>query len=303
MKSLWFSTGGVHLATMVGMLSELQTRLDDPDAIGGISAGAMIAAVCATYGINEGIEVMTQHMGDKLLKNRHKFFNTILSLLFNESLVDSNNLLQVADNILTGRKLLSDLYIAYTDKDTMEYVSKKFEKGKTYKDLYKHVVASMSIPLVLPPTKIKNHSYVDGGLYHSLPVEGIQRVVGEASAKKEPLDLVVLMTKPWDYHLKKDSTNVKIFKIIKQGLHFMSGYQCIRVHNDEFVLKQILNSAKVSGEHVNYSLFHLKQEDTDYWDKKIPFQKYAAIQHKEIQDLIQLGKDIITESLKTDLKF
>ena len=44
MKSLWFSTGE-YIATMIGMLSELQTRLDEPDAIGGISAGAMIAAV------------------------------------------------------------------------------------------------------------------------------------------------------------------------------------------------------------------------------------------------------------------
>lgn len=303
MKSIFFSTGGIHLATMVGMLSELQNRIDEPEAIGGISAGSMIAAVCATYGIDDGIAVMTQHMNDKLLKSRHKYFNTVLSVLFNESLLDSDNLLRVAENLLVGRTMLSDLYIGYTNKDTMEYVSKKFEKGKVYPDLHLHVVASMSIPLVLPPVQIGNDSFIDGGVYHSLPVEAIEGVVQQSIDKKDPLDLVILMAQPFDYHLNKDSDKVKFFKILKQGLRFMTGYQCIRVHNDNLFINQILKNAKLIGDHINYSLFHLKQEQTEYWDEKVPMSHYAEINSNEIKDLIDLGRSIVLESLKTDLKF
>lgn len=303
MKSIFFSTGGIHLATMVGMLTELQDRIDEPEAIGGISAGSMIAAVCATYGINNGIAVMTQHMNDKLLKTRHKFFNTVLSVLFNESLLDSENLLHVAETLLVGRTLLSDLYIGYTNKDTMEYVSKKFEKGKVYPDLHLHVVASMSIPLVLPPVQIDKENYIDGGVYHSLPVEAIEAVVQQSVDTKDPLDLVILMTQPFDYHLSKNSQHVKFFKMLKQGLRFMTGYQCVRVHNDNLLINEILKNAKLAGDHINYSLFHLKQEQTEYWDKKVPMSHYAEIQSNEIKDLIDLGKSIVIESLKTDLKF
>ena len=303
MKSIFFSTGGIHLCTFVGMLCELQNRIDEPEAIGGISAGSMIAAICATYGIDDGIDVMTQHINDKLLKTRHKYFNTVLSILFNESLLDSEKLLRVAENLLVGRTLLSDLYIGYTNKDTMEYVSKKFEKGKVYPDLHLHVVASMSIPLVLPPVQINKENYIDGGVYHSLPVEAIKDVVQQSIERKDPLDLVILMAQPLNYHLNKDSEHVKFFKILKQGMRFMTGYQCVRVHNDNLFINQILQNAKLAGDHINYSLYHLKQEQTEYWDEKVPMSHYADIKSNEIKDLIDLGKSIIIESLKTDLKF
>ena len=59
----------------------------------------------------------------------------------------------------------------------MEYITRRFEKGKVYPDLYKHVVASMSIPMILPPIEIEGVKYVDGGMYHSLPVEAIQQTI------------------------------------------------------------------------------------------------------------------------------
>ena len=105
MKSIFFSTGGVHIATMLGMLSELQNRIEDPDAVGGLSAGALLAAMCATHGVSNAVEVMTTHSTDTLLKNKHKYFNTILSVLFNDSLVDSTNLKNTVKLLLKNKTL------------------------------------------------------------------------------------------------------------------------------------------------------------------------------------------------------
>ena len=303
MKSIFFSTGGVHLVTMLGMLTELQNRIDAPDVVGGISAGAMMAAICSTYGISDAIDVMMSHMPDKLLENRRKYFNTILSFIFNNSLLKVEHLLETSRLLLQDKVLQNDLYIGYTNSETMEYVTQRFEKGKVYPDLYKHVVASMSIPMILPPVEIEGIKYVDGGMYHSLPVEAIQQTVQESIKQKDPLDLVILMSKPWKYKIHHKANHSKFFPMLIYGVHFIKGYQCITVHNDQTILESLLQNAKLEGDHVNYSLFHLKQSDTEEWDTKIPMENYGNIKKQELQALITLGKSIINENLKTDLKF
>ena len=303
MKSIFFSTGGVHIATMLGMLSELQNRIDEPNAVGGLSAGALLAAMCATHGVSNAVEVMTVHSTDNLLKNKHKYFNTIISVLFSDSLVDSTNLKNTVKELLKNKTLKCDLYVAYTDRDSMQYVSKKFEKGKQYPNLYKHVVASMSIPCFLQAQKIEDKEYVDAGLFHTLPVEAMQKVIQQSINQKDPLDLVLLSAKPWGYHLTSKVKHSKWFPMLKDAYHILSGFECIGIHNDQLLLNEILKNAKLQHDHVNYSFFSIGQHDTEEWCKKIPFEKYGNIERKDVEKLMELGKNIIIKCTHSDLKF
>ena len=304
MKAIFFSTGGIHLATMLGMLSELQNRTEDVNAVGGVSAGALLAALCASYGIDKAITVMKSHYHDNFMKDRHKYLNTLLSVVFNNSIVDSSNLKNIVSNLLKNKKLVSDLYIGYTNRDSMEYKCNKFEKGKCYPELYKHVVASMSIPCVLEPTTIKDNKYIDAGMFHTIPVEAINTVVEQSIKEKEPLDLMVLSAKPWGYHLtSKLKENTSLFPMLKQLYHLVSGYECIAIHNDQLLLNKILENAKLKGDHVNYSMFSINQKQTENWTHKLPFEEYGHIKPEDVDALINLGKSIVLKCIKSDLKF
>lgn len=302
-KGLFFTTGGIHLATMLGMVMELQNRVENPNVCGGISAGALLAAIIATHGVDEGVQIMQKHTKDTLLENRHGFFNTFLSVLFNESLVKSDHLQALVKQLLMDKPLKSDLYLGYTEENSMQYVSKKFKKGNLYKDLYLHVLASMSLPLYLPSTEIDGKSYIDGGLYHCLPIEGIQSVVKECTEKKEPLDLVVLGSKPNNYFIQDAVQKRHFFSMASKALHYMKGIEAIVIHNDTLLLREILGNAKAHQEHVNLSYFHLKQKHVAFWDKKIPFENYGKISKEDVEKLVNLGRSIVSESLKTNLKF
>lgn len=302
-KGLFFTTGGIHLATMLGMVMELQPRVQDPDVCGGISAGALLAAIIATHGVEKGVQLMQEHTKDTLLENRHGFFNTFLSVLFDESLVKSDHLQALVRELLKDKKLQCDLYLGYTEENTMQYVSKKFEKGTLHKDLHLHVLASMSLPLYLPSTKIDGKAYVDGGLYHCLPVEGIRSVVLECTEKKEPLDLVVLGSKPNNYFVQDAINKRRFFAMASKALHYMKGIEAVVIHNDTLLLQEILGNAKAHQEHVNLSYFHLEQKHVAFWDKKIPFENYGKISKDDVEKLVTLGRSIVSESLKSNLKF
>ena len=88
----------------------------------------------------------------------------------------------------------------------MQYEPVTFEKGTTPKDLYKHIIASMSIPLILPAVEIDGVQYIDGGVFHSIPIEAINHLVSTYTNKETPLELMILASKPLNYTLHQPRT-------------------------------------------------------------------------------------------------
>ena len=62
----------------------------------------------------------------------------------------------------------------------MTYELKHFKKGELYPSLSFIVHASMSIPILLPGVTYENKHLVDGGLFHSIPVEAIDTCIRKA---------------------------------------------------------------------------------------------------------------------------
>ena len=101
--------------------------------------------------------------------------------------------------LVHNKTLHATLHIGYTNKETMQYESVTFEKDTIPKDLYKHIVASMSIPLILPAVEIDGKKYMDGGVFHSIPIEAINHLVSSYTNKETPLELMILASKPFNY--------------------------------------------------------------------------------------------------------
>ena len=304
MKSLFFSTGGIHLATMAGMLGGVLDHVSDAEHFGGISAGALLASLCAIYGPIDAYDLIVKHSHDSFLTPNYSHFNSILSFLFKDSLLNSEHLTSIVKELVYNKPLRATLHIGYTNKETMQYEPVTFEKGTIPKDLHKHIVASMSIPLILPAVEIDGKKFMDGGVFHSIPIEAINHLVSTYTNNETPLELMILASKPFNYELHQNKIKHTYFKTLYDAYKYAQGYECISIHNDKQLLDEILQNAGLSDKHVNYQLYCVAQQDAEKWNNKIPFDSYGHIKAEHIDELVNLGKQIVKDiQLKNLLKF
>lgn len=302
MKGLFYSTGGIHLATMTGMFMALPDDLSTVDVCGGISAGSFLAALCATYTTQELKNVLTEHAHDRLLRNRHRYFNTILSTLFDKSILDDSNLAKLLKKLLHGRPLLRDLFIGVTDENTMTYEMKHFAKGKTYNELSNFVHGSMSIPAILPGVDYKDEHLVDGGLFHSLPVEAIDACIAKAIEQKdEVFKIIVLSSKRFDAHMH--SRKVSKLRVPHEAVKMMYSHGYTTMHNDHVILNKEISSAKEHGLGINLNFYSVPDKELNYYDEHVGFEEYGHVKHNVVTNLLELGKKIVEGASLKKLKF
>ena len=223
---------------------------------------------------------------------------------FPDSLLNSDHLTAIVKTLVHNKTLHATLHIGYTNKETMQYESVTFEKDTIPKDLYKHIVASMSIPLILPAVEIDGKKYMDGGVFHSIPIEAINHLVSSYTNKETPLELMILASKPFNYALHNKQPHHTLFKTAYDAYEYMQGYECISIHNDKQLLDEILKNAGLSDKHVNYHMYCVTQQDAEKWNKAIPMDSYGHIESERIDELVNLGKQSVKDiQLKNLLKF
>lgn len=150
--------GGARGFAHLGVLKALEEKGIKPDAISGVSAGAL-AGVFIAEGLKPG-EVM-KIMKDHKVTDYTKVIMPVNGLLSLENLenmlkkhIDSDDF---KDLPLPFFAAVSNLY------------SGKVEYRNTG-SLIKSVMASVSIPVLFSPVTIDNSPFVDGGLLDNLPI-------------------------------------------------------------------------------------------------------------------------------------
>ncbi len=153
------SGGGSRGFTHLGVLHALNEKGIYPDIISGASAGSIVGAIYASgmkpYDIFE-------YFRKKKVIEFTKFH------LPKNGLFNFDNLEAILQKIIKGEtfeELKMPLYICISNFNNgkAEYVN----SGK----LHIIIKASCSIPVLVPPVKIGNKYYVDGGLVDNLPVK------------------------------------------------------------------------------------------------------------------------------------
>ena len=156
---LVLSGGGARGFAHIGVLMGLYELDIKPIAISGSSAGSLVAAFVAD-GFHP-IEIKELFEKHKFKKNLH-FKNLKAGLFSPDSIYELINKNIRSKNI---ESLQIPLFVTVTN--LLNGNRTVFNKG----NIAQCVVASCSIPMLLPPVYINDIPYVDGGVTSNLPVE------------------------------------------------------------------------------------------------------------------------------------
>jgi NTE family protein len=158
--SLVLGSGGARGYAHIGVIEELLNLRYQIDSISGSSMGALIGGLYACGKMEEYKQWVTSLSKFDIFK--------LLDITFNSSgFIKGEKIFKNLGNLL-GKRDIESLPVKFTAVAT-DLTSKKeiwFQKG----DLATAIRASVSIPTILTPKKIKGHFFVDGGILNPLPV-------------------------------------------------------------------------------------------------------------------------------------
>ena len=157
--ALALSGGGNRGAIHVGVLHAFDSNGILIDAISGTSAGAIIGALYSS-GIPaiELKEIMASQTIGKMLHFTLK----------RSGLANMKGLRKVLESHIKNNNytnLNTKLFVCASNIDDADF--EIFSEG----DLFTHVCASSSVPILFEPVIINNKHFVDGGLFNNLPVD------------------------------------------------------------------------------------------------------------------------------------
>lgn len=152
------SGGGAKGFAHVGALKALEENGIRPDAIAGVSAGAIVAAL---YSAGVPLDRMMKLFTDAKFRNFCEF--TVKGGGFFKIDKFKNFLRQAIGDYTDVSELPIPVYIGVTDLD--HGTAAVFDKG----DIVETVAASCSIPILFRPVEIDGVRYVDGGVLRNMP--------------------------------------------------------------------------------------------------------------------------------------
>jgi NTE family protein len=162
--------GGVLGAHEVGMLRALAESRVEPDLVLGTSVGAINGAVFAADPTLEGVERLSElWRSSNLAELSARAVVRRMSTLARtgthlESLVHARERLRAALPVRSFERL----------KTRFQCVAASIERAAEHwfdtGELVDAVLASCAVPGVLPPVKIGDQHYIDGGIVNSIPV-------------------------------------------------------------------------------------------------------------------------------------
>jgi NTE family protein len=161
--------GGVLGATQVGMLRALLEAGIRPDLIVGTSVGAVNGAVFAADPTAGGVGQLAQLWAS--MSDAGMFSDTVLS----RATTLARHRTHLYSPAPFRQQLEEHLPADFTDLAVpFQCVAASIERAAahwfTSGSLADAVMASSAVPGLLPPVKIGNEHFVDGGLVHSIPV-------------------------------------------------------------------------------------------------------------------------------------
>jgi NTE family protein len=159
----------------IPIIKHLEKEKIKLDAVSGSSIGALIGAYYCLHGNLDGFVKSLKHL------SKVEFLNLIDLANPKHSVIKGKKIYSFFHKNYFGNKTFKDLkkklFIASTNFFKEETVY--FDKGK----IIDAVMASVSIPGVFPPYRIKNQYFIDGGMLDPIPSEilfenGCEKVIG-----------------------------------------------------------------------------------------------------------------------------
>jgi len=159
--------GGARGFAHVGMLEVLEENGIRPDYIAGTSMGAIIAGMYAVgYSVKRIKEITLNFKNIEIIPT--KYLN-----LLHESVLKSDFIVEALNQLFDGKTFEDCKIPFYTVAVDLESGKEiMFNKGP----LNKAILASVSIPIIFPPTFHEDRYLIDGGILENVPLKGIREL-------------------------------------------------------------------------------------------------------------------------------
>ncbi|WP_292008943.1 patatin-like phospholipase family protein [Chryseobacterium sp.] len=158
---LTLSGGGMRGVAHIAVLKALEEYNLKPHIISGTSAGSIIAAF---YAFGKTPDEMME------IVKSHTFFSRSYLRLSKNGIFSSSFILKLfTDHFPEDDFKILKLPVYVTATEMTHGIVDFFSEGP----LFAPLLASSSVPFVLPPVKIGDKLYVDGGVLDNLPIEPI----------------------------------------------------------------------------------------------------------------------------------
>lgn len=167
--SLVLSGGGARGIAHIGVIEELEKQGFEIVSVTGTSMGALVGGVYA-------LGKMEEYKNWLYSLDKVKVFKLVDFTLSKQGIVKGDKVLRKMKDFIPDAHI-EDLKITYTAV-AADIINKK-EVVFTSGSVYEAIRASISIPTVFTPVKIKDGLLVDGGVLNNLPVSRAPRVPGD----------------------------------------------------------------------------------------------------------------------------
>jgi len=171
-RALVLSGGGAKGAFTAGAVKYLMVELGLTfDLVVGTSTGALIAPLVASQDITNLIHFYENVEQQDILTDRPD----LLAFLFSEALNDTKPLKSLIHKFLGDRRRYERLVQSPTEifVTVVNMQTGEIEYGNQHQDpkpvLLQKILASTSVPVMMPPIKIGKYQYVDGGVKDIAP--------------------------------------------------------------------------------------------------------------------------------------
>jgi len=178
-------SGGARGLAHIGVLRVLEENNIPIDYLAGASIGSIVGAY---YSINRNIASLEK----KVSQLTNKDFLKLIDFTYPKQSLLRGNKIKNFINRLIEKKSFSDTKIPFkivtTDLCSGEEV--QINKG----NLIDSIMASISLPAILPPVKINNRLLIDGGVINPTPVDVVKKmgadiIIGVDLIMKHPIKL------------------------------------------------------------------------------------------------------------------
>jgi NTE family protein len=273
--------GGAKGWTHIGALRALLESHIPIDAIGGVSAGALVAGL---YTLNYSYEQTYQHF-EKLLGQTHNIVSWRNFCWPAISLFSCEQFTHEIQQIF-GNKKIENMWLPFfcvtcnlgTYKEVTHRSGLLWEKCR----------GSVAVPGLVPPMVINGELHIDGGLLNNLPVNTMRETLGPDSK----IIAVELMNKTTDNNRYNFPPDLTFKQALLSKLHLGYRDQKFPPFLETF-LKSLLIGASVRQKENSTAADLLIAPDTSHYSM-------LRLQDKKQQDqLIDIGYQIAFEKIST----
>lgn len=265
MKALVLSGGSAKIGFQLGVYDSLEDKKFD--AFFGVSCGAIFSAMLAQDNYTLTKELILN------LENKHIYKGSLskLSIIYRiitgkNNLINMNPLRGMLVKYVKKENFKFPAYFSYVDLNTGEFKTVCSDNLETSEQIIDAIMASASIPVIMPTVKIDGLLNVDGGLIKTCPLS--------EAVKINPDEIVVINC----FNREKHSIS-KTDNIINIALH------CINNIMLEEMSKQSVNAFVL----INALIYKIGKNAELTRNNKAKTYKYIPIRIYEPDIDVELG--------------